>query len=110
MHHEGDCFKVKEMVIKEPTTTRPGDVDPQAAIQALKVKAKVGRRARARRDAAMLVQLDEEGKFRHTQSEFVNEMEIKTETGDSTKDEQVRHPPPPPRPQHLIFYIIYAWY
>ena len=46
----------------------------------LKVKAKVGRRARVKRDAAMFVPLDAAGKFHHTQDQFVNEMEVDGET------------------------------
>ena len=39
---ESNAFKIQEMFIKEPSTARPSDVDPQAAIQALKVSQLLG--------------------------------------------------------------------
>ena len=39
----------------------------------------MGRRARGKRDAAIFVPLNAEGKFHHTQDQFVNEMEVDTE-------------------------------
>ena len=78
-----DTFKIEEVIIKEPVTSHASDIDPQTAIQALKVKAKVSRRARVKRDAAMFVPLDGDGQFCHTQDQFVNEMEV---AGDAPAD------------------------
>jgi hypothetical protein len=64
------------MVIKEPASGAV-DVDPQAALHALKVKARVGRRGRLKRDAAAFtVPLDATGNVHHTQDQFVNEQEL----------------------------------
>jgi hypothetical protein len=85
------CYILQEMVIKEPGSGYSvGGVDPQTALQALKIKAKVGRRARAKRDAAaaMLVPLDRDGQIHHTEDQFLNEQEI-VEDGVSVKKEQV---------------------
>ena len=79
------------MVIKEPGSGYSvGGIDPQTALQALKIKAKVGRRARAKRDAAaaMLVPLDGDGQIHHTEDQFLNEQEIVQE-GVSVKKELV---------------------
>ena len=85
---ENSSFKIQEMVIKE-SAAGSGEIDLQTAVHALKVKAKVGRRARARRDAAaLLVPLNAAGNFHHTQDQFVNEYEVSQE-GAVVKEEQV---------------------
>ena len=68
-----------------------GDIDPQMALQALKVKARIGRRAKtSKRDAALVVPLNEQGKIHHTQDMFINEQEISQDgTGLVIKEEQV---------------------
>ena len=84
-------MSLQEMVIKEPRTSLIGDIDPQMALQALKVKARIGRRAKtSKRDAALVVPLNQEGKIHHTQDMFINEQEISQDgTGLVIKEEQV---------------------
>jgi hypothetical protein len=86
---DNTSFKIHEMLIKE-SVVGSGEVDPQTALQVLnKVKAKVSRRARARREAAMLVPLNTAGNFHHTQDQFVNEQEVPHDEEVVVKEEQV---------------------
>ena len=69
----------------------PCAIEPETAIRALKVKAKVSRRARALKknsDAALVASLDGKGNVPHTSEDFVNEQEANAAAPPPAKQQQ----------------------
>lgn len=75
-----EAFKIQEMAIKDGSKV-PNGIEPETAIKALKIKAKVSRRTKQLKQAAFVSRLDGQGQISHTENDFVNEQTL-DENGD----------------------------
>eukprot|EP00094_Tigriopus_californicus_P001742 TCALIF_01684-PB protein Name:"Similar to trx Histone-lysine N-methyltransferase trithorax (Drosophila virilis)" AED:0.11 eAED:0.18 QI:0/0.63/0.41/0.91/0.90/1/12/267/3483 len=70
-----EAYKIQEMAIKDGSKV-PNVIEPETAIKALKIKAKVSRRTKLQKQAAFVSCLDGQGQVAHTEEEFVNEQTL----------------------------------
>jgi hypothetical protein len=81
-----EAFKVQEVSVKDGSKkTSAMTIEPEAAIRALKIKAKVSRRARLKK-ADFVAKLDGNGCVPLTEDDFINEQESNRD--DDYEDEQ----------------------